>query len=53
MKSIFALVIALGASMASAGVVITPVRANQVVPKNPDDCFFGVTTPNGCAPLRN
>jgi hypothetical protein len=49
MKSFFALVLALGASMVSAGVVITPVRANQVVPKNADDCFFGVTTPNGCA----
>ncbi|KAM0820178.1 hypothetical protein AB5N19_05997 [Seiridium cardinale] len=53
MKTAFALILAFAASMASAGVVITPVRANQVVPKNSDDCFFGVTTPNGCAPLRN
>lgn len=49
MKSVLALVVAFAASMVSAGVVITPVRANQVVPKNADDCFFGVTTPVGCA----
>jgi hypothetical protein len=36
-------------SLASAGVVITPVRADQVVPKSSEDCFFGVTTPQGCA----
>jgi hypothetical protein len=49
MKSVIALVFAIAASMVSAGVVITPIRANQVVPKNADDCFFGVTTPAGCA----
>lgn len=48
MKSFFALAIALAASMASAGVIITPIKANQVVAKNDGDCFFGVTTPNGC-----
>jgi len=35
-------------SLASAGVVITPIRADQVVTKNSDDCYFGVTTPQGC-----
>lgn len=44
--------IAFCASLVSAGVVITPVFADQVVPKAADDCFFGVTTPSGCAPLR-
>ncbi|KAI0173994.1 hypothetical protein BJ166DRAFT_586830 [Pestalotiopsis sp. NC0098] len=48
MKSFFALAVALAASMASAGVIITPIKANQVVAKNDGDCFFGVTTPNGC-----
>lgn len=48
MKTVIALVLALAASMASAGVVITPIRANQVVPKTDDDCFFGVVTPQGC-----
>ncbi|KAK4041741.1 hypothetical protein C8A01DRAFT_34233 [Parachaetomium inaequale] len=40
-------------SLASAGVVRTPIRPNQVVPKTGDDCFFGVTTPQGCGPLRS
>ncbi|KAF3015903.1 hypothetical protein E8E14_010478 [Neopestalotiopsis sp. 37M] len=53
MKTVFALVVALATSMASAGVIITPIKANQVVPKTDDDCFFGVTTPNGCGLLRN
>ncbi|KAK7962181.1 uncharacterized protein PG986_003006 [Apiospora aurea] len=39
--------------LASAGVVITPILQDQVVPKVADDCFFGVTTPQGCATLRN
>ena len=42
-------VLAFCVSLVSAGVVITPVRADQVVPKTDDDCFFGVTTPRGCA----
>lgn len=41
-----------GASLASAGVVITPVFADQVVQKASNDCAFGVVTPIGCAPLR-
>ncbi|KAI0125172.1 hypothetical protein BJ170DRAFT_686040 [Xylariales sp. AK1849] len=53
MKTTFAFVLAFAASMASAGVVITPIRADQVVPQNGDDCFFGVTSPAGCAPRRN
>ncbi|ORY67315.1 uncharacterized protein BCR38DRAFT_482939 [Pseudomassariella vexata] len=52
MKTAFAIVMAFAASMASAGVMITPIRANQVVPKAPNDCFYGVTTPQGCGPLR-
>jgi hypothetical protein len=35
-------------SLASAGVVRTPIRPNQVVEKTGDDCFFGVVTPQGC-----
>lgn len=35
-------------SLASAGVVRTPIRPDQVVPKTDGDCFFGVTTPQGC-----
>lgn len=38
-----------GASLASAGVVITPVFADQVVQKSSGDCAFGVVTPIGCA----
>lgn len=49
MKTTFALFFAAAASLASAGVVITPILENQVVPKVADDCFFGVTTPQGCA----
>ncbi|EQB54791.1 hypothetical protein K456DRAFT_1723676 [Colletotrichum gloeosporioides 23] len=52
MKVSLALLTTLCASMVSAGVVITPVKQNQVVPANSGDCFFGVTTPQGCAPLR-
>ncbi|KAK6818824.1 hypothetical protein PG990_012422 [Apiospora arundinis] len=52
MKTTFALFFAAAASLASAGVVITPILENQVVPKVADDCFFGVTTPQGCATLR-
>lgn len=43
-----ALVLSLCASLAAAGVVITPIRPEQVVEKSSDDCFFGVTTPQGC-----
>ncbi|KAK1780536.1 hypothetical protein QBC45DRAFT_103926 [Copromyces sp. CBS 386.78] len=45
--------LSLCASLVSAGVVITPIKPEQVVPKNADDCYFGVTTPQGCGPLRN
>lgn len=38
-----------GASLASAGVVITPVFADQVVQKSSGDCAFGFVTPIGCA----
>ncbi|KAK1764094.1 hypothetical protein QBC33DRAFT_562150 [Phialemonium atrogriseum] len=39
-------------SLVSAGVVTIPIRADQVVEKSADDCFFGVVTPMGCGPLR-
>ncbi|KAI5925759.1 hypothetical protein F4810DRAFT_708272 [Camillea tinctor] len=53
MKAAFATTLfALCASLASAGVVITPIRANQVVPKVAGDCFYGEVTPNGCGPKR-
>ncbi|EAA36056.2 hypothetical protein GE21DRAFT_1243 [Neurospora crassa] len=48
-----AALLSLCASLVSAGVVITPIKPEQVVPKNAGDCFFGVTTPLGCGPLRN
>ncbi|KAI0098005.1 hypothetical protein GGR51DRAFT_566042 [Nemania sp. FL0031] len=40
--------VALCASLVSAGVVITPISKDQVVPKVEGDCFFGVSTPTGC-----
>jgi hypothetical protein len=40
------------AAMVHAGVVVTPIRSNQVVAKVDGDCAFGVVTPNGCGPLR-
>ena len=50
---VLALVVATCVSLASAGVVITPVFQNQVVPPSPGDCFGGVTTPQGCAYVLN
>ncbi|KAI0447271.1 hypothetical protein F4803DRAFT_363831 [Xylaria telfairii] len=44
--------VALCASLASAGVVITPIGKDQVVDRVSGDCFFGVATPQGCGPLR-
>ncbi|KAH7037407.1 uncharacterized protein B0I36DRAFT_359108 [Microdochium trichocladiopsis] len=45
---------ALAIQTASAGgIVVTPVFANQVVPKVRGDCAWGVVTPQGCAPLRS
>ncbi|KAK1758599.1 hypothetical protein QBC47DRAFT_399496 [Echria macrotheca] len=52
MKLIVAITTTLLVSLVSAGVVITPIRQDQVVTKNSDDCYFGVTTPQGCGPLR-
>ncbi|KAI1362637.1 hypothetical protein F5Y08DRAFT_341475 [Xylaria arbuscula] len=46
------LLVALCASLASAGIVRTPVFQDQVVDRVEGDCFYGVATPNGCAPLR-
>ncbi|KAJ6443962.1 hypothetical protein O9K51_02355 [Purpureocillium lavendulum] len=50
MKSPLALVVvvATAASLASAGIVITPIFSDQVVDKSSGDCFFGVVTPQGC-----
>ncbi|PSR83827.1 hypothetical protein BD289DRAFT_483096 [Coniella lustricola] len=48
MKVTAAMVI-LCASLASAGVVKTPVFDNQVIPKEGADCALGVVTPQGCA----
>ncbi|KAI1500678.1 hypothetical protein F5X99DRAFT_232746 [Biscogniauxia marginata] len=54
MKATFAAtLLALCASLASAGVVITPIFENQIVPKQAGDCFFGEVTPNGCGPKRS
>ncbi|KAI5464494.1 hypothetical protein BGZ63DRAFT_421519 [Mariannaea sp. PMI_226] len=40
------------ASLVSAGIVITPIFGNQIVPKSSGDCPYGVTTPQGCGPRR-
>ncbi|KAI0172511.1 hypothetical protein GGR52DRAFT_572345 [Hypoxylon sp. FL1284] len=55
MKTAFAttLLAALCATLASAGVVITPIHQDQVVPSLTGDCFFGKSTPGGCGPLRS
>jgi hypothetical protein len=47
-----ALVLSLCVSLAAAGVVITPIKPDQVVEKSSGDCFFGVTTPQGCGYVR-
>ncbi|KAB5517292.1 hypothetical protein GE09DRAFT_1230917 [Coniochaeta sp. 2T2.1] len=47
------LLLPLCAALAAAGVVTVPIRPEQVVEKSSDDCFFGVTTPLGCGPLRS
>jgi hypothetical protein len=36
------------ASPVYAGIVITPILEDQVIEKTPEDCFFGVVTPQGC-----
>lgn len=43
-----AAILALCVSLASAGVVITPIFDNQVVAKDGGDCALGVVTPSGC-----
>ncbi|KAI1392395.1 uncharacterized protein F4822DRAFT_390907 [Hypoxylon trugodes] len=48
-----ALLAALCATFASAGVVITPIHQNQIVPNAAGDCFFGKSTPFGCGPQRS
>ncbi|KAH6981842.1 hypothetical protein BKA56DRAFT_672638 [Ilyonectria sp. MPI-CAGE-AT-0026] len=39
-------------SVVSAGIVITPIFSNQIVPKSAGDCPYGVITPQGCGPKR-
>ncbi|KAK0749376.1 secreted protein [Schizothecium vesticola] len=53
MKLLILAAVTLFTSLAAAGVVITPIRPDQVIPKASDDCFFGVTTPQGCGPARS
>jgi hypothetical protein len=43
-----AAVLSFAASLVSAGIVISPISEDQVVPKMPGDCPFGVVTPQGC-----
>ncbi|EEY15898.1 hypothetical protein VDBG_02007 [Verticillium alfalfae VaMs.102] len=52
MRLTVAALLATAASLASGAVVITPVTQNQVVDRVSGDCYFGVATPQGCAPLR-
>ncbi|KAK5994950.1 Secreted virulence factor MC69 [Cladobotryum mycophilum] len=48
MKStVFLTIISTVISLASAGIVITPIYDNQIVDKKSGDCFFGVVTPYG------
>jgi hypothetical protein len=44
----FLTLLSLCASLAAAGVVITPIRPDQVVTKDAGDCWGGVVTPMGC-----
>ncbi|KAI1766288.1 hypothetical protein GGR53DRAFT_218397 [Hypoxylon sp. FL1150] len=54
MKTAFATtLLAALATLASAGVVITPIHLDQVVDSVAGDCFFGKSTPGGCGPLRS
>jgi hypothetical protein len=46
------ILIAVLASIVDAGIVITPIDGDQVVDSVAGDCFFGVSTPQGCGPLR-
>lgn len=48
MRQSLTVVLAAAASLASANFIISPIEADQVVPKQSGDCFFGVTTPQGC-----
>ena len=41
-------VLAVAVSLVSAGIVITPIDADQVVDSVAGDCFYGVSTPQGC-----
>ncbi|KAM0461056.1 hypothetical protein ACHAO4_001856 [Trichoderma viride] len=53
MKTTFFLaLLSTAVSFVTAGIVITPVFADQIVQKQAGDCFFGVVTPQGCAPQR-
>ncbi|XP_044721629.1 uncharacterized protein HRG_04544 [Hirsutella rhossiliensis] len=52
MRLSLAIALAAAALLASAGIVISPIEADQVVLKVPGDCFFGEVTPQGCGPKR-
>ncbi|EFY93067.1 hypothetical protein MAC_00850 [Metarhizium acridum CQMa 102] len=52
MKTSLALVLGVAASIVSAGIVITPIRDDQIVPRMGGDCFFGQVTPQGCGVER-
>ncbi|OAQ68491.2 hypothetical protein VFPPC_04722 [Pochonia chlamydosporia 170] len=47
MKTTLALILCTAASFVTAGIVITPIKDNQIVAKTSGDCFFGVVTPQG------
>ncbi|KAH6894077.1 hypothetical protein B0T10DRAFT_558242 [Thelonectria olida] len=50
--AIFFTLLSSAASLVSAGIVITPIFGNQIVPKSSGDCPYGVITPQGCGPKR-
>ncbi|KAL7951935.1 hypothetical protein V8C42DRAFT_305666 [Trichoderma barbatum] len=39
-------------SFVAADIVITPIFEDQIIQKQPGDCYFGVVTPQGCGPKR-
>lgn len=51
--TIFVTLLSAATSLVSAGIVITPVWANQIVEKLSGDCPFGEVTPQGCGYVQH
>ncbi|QPH18817.1 hypothetical protein C2857_003917 [Epichloe festucae Fl1] len=52
MRTSLAVLLCAAAYIVNAGIVITPIKDDQIVGKTSGDCFFGVVTPQGCGPRR-